>query len=641
MKKIKITKLQKSMLESKASARLVMEMHIPRSQSPAHKVTKAFKKEAGSIEGFKAESLVNGKTTWIQLLPHVKELLIQMYTNPNKEDMNPFWDSVNVSWDDVVQMLSSVGLLNSVKGGYRLQKVVEEPTKALKIVSRLIEKMINDKGETVDEDMDLSKPMSSDDLFKGKVGEWLEKYENNRVKLLYNSGDYKGAWLTLRRIQEPTQKPQLEASNYPAGAEHDPNAPYNQVDPDMTDPSEGIDIKLKIIYVDDEISIFENDKGVKYFFYHGDSHSEIGEEYAPKMKYYGNHPDDYEETLPDDWDDDLGNAVELYVNDNIELLGIDTDWEDGEGLTPIDTKVKNQILKSVFTNKNLVAVLTGIDMEEASTASSSGSYTPSLSGGGPISKSNVGAEMSQLITDDEESVSVKDEIIKSLSDMISYEFSVEEWLAIGRDKLESIVIKIKNIPKEEGGEEWGLMIGYIIKSLQAADNYLEHKKPQFITSFRHNIDGIRNFVNHFEKYGIEEGSTTATAGGSSGTFAYDANALPDNEFMMAGNKLNKTIPLIKKSSKDINEIKAREGKNAQTDTQWPDGKFVEFDDCVRPGHNDVNIDGGCSVGAVDNVVKTRGSKNSVISDSSIYEQVANETGKTVEEVKVIIDEKIN
>jgi hypothetical protein len=271
-------------------------------------------------------------------------------------------------------------------------------------------------------------------------------------------------------------------------------------------------------------------------------------------------------------------------------------------------------------------------MEEASTASSSGSYTPSLSGGGgPTSKSNVGAEMSQLITDDEESVSVKDEIIKSLSDMISYEFSVEEWLAIGRDKLESIVIKIKNIPKEEGGEEWGLMIGYIIKSLQAADNYLEHKKPQFITSFRHNIDGIRNFVNHFEKYGIEEGTTTTSAGGSSGTFAYDMPAGDDSDFWTAGNSQNKKM----------NEIKAREGKNAQTDTQWPDGKFVEFDDCVRPGHNDVNIDGGCSVGAVDNVVKTKGSKNSVISDSSIYEQVANETGKTVEEVKVIIDEKIN
>jgi hypothetical protein len=65
-------------------------------------------------------------------------------------------------------------------------------------------------------------------------------------------------------------------------------------------------------------------------------------------------------------------------------------------------------------------------------------------------------------------------------------------------------------------------------------------------------------------------------------------------------------------------------------TTYPNGKFVTFDDCVKPGHSDVAENGGCSTGAVDNVVKT----------SDIYSEVAKKTGKTIEEVKSIIEKNI-
>ncbi len=75
---------------------------------------------------------------------------------------------------------------------------------------------------------------------------------------------------------------------------------------------------------------------------------------------------------------------------------------------------------------------------------------------------------------------------------------------------------------------------------------------------------------------------------------------------------------------------------AHSKTLYPDGEMVTFDDCVRPGHNDVNINGGCSTGAVDGVVKTKKTNGSIISKDALYYEVAKKTGRTIEEVKEII-----
>lgn len=79
-------------------------------------------------------------------------------------------------------------------------------------------------------------------------------------------------------------------------------------------------------------------------------------------------------------------------------------------------------------------------------------------------------------------------------------------------------------------------------------------------------------------------------------------------------------------------------KNFQTDTSYPDGEFVTFDKCVNIGNNDKTaINGGCSQGAVDGVVKTKKSVKSVISKEALYYEVALKTGKKVEEVREIIE----
>jgi hypothetical protein len=46
-------------------------------------------------------------------------------------------------------------------------------------------------------------------------------------------------------------------------------------------------------------------------------------------------------------------------------------------------------------------------------------------------------------------------------------------------------------------------------------------------------------------------------------------------------------------------------------TQWAGGEFVEFDDCTKLNNNKEAQKGGCSVGAVDDVVKLKKTNDNV------------------------------
>jgi len=78
-------------------------------------------------------------------------------------------------------------------------------------------------------------------------------------------------------------------------------------------------------------------------------------------------------------------------------------------------------------------------------------------------------------------------------------------------------------------------------------------------------------------------------------------------------------------------------------TQWAGGSFVEFDDCTKLNNNTKAQKGGCSAGAVDGVVKQRKSKGNINAPSlnEVYKVVAEKTGRTIDEVKAIIESKKN
>jgi len=93
---------------------------------------------------------------------------------------------------------------------------------------------------------------------------------------------------------------------------------------------------------------------------------------------------------------------------------------------------------------------------------------------------------------------------------------------------------------------------------------------------------------------------------------------------------------MKKNHTDFVDTKT----DAEKETLYDGGTFVTFDDCTKLNNNKVAQNGGCSTGAADGVVKYKKTKNSIISpslkESKIIEEIARKTGKTIEEVQLII-----
>jgi Zn-finger nucleic acid-binding protein len=135
------------------------------------------------------------------------------------------------------------------------------------------------------------------------------------------------------------------------------------------------------------------------------------------------------------------------------------------------------------------------------------------------------------------------------------------------------------------------------------------------------FDGIKDTLKPND---IEETTTAA----SSGSYVQPKIWAKDKENMRFGKQT--MYPKGKIVDKTMNE------SDNQTKTAYPDGGFVEFDDCTKLNNNKEAINGGCSTGAIDNVVKVKKSKGSVISDDALYYEVAKRTGKTIDEVKNII-----
>jgi hypothetical protein len=385
-----------------------------------------------------------------------------------------------------------------------------------------------------------------------------------------------------------------ELGGYPAGAEHDSRAPFNEPDSEP-EPEKELGIKaekeiLKLIYYNEDLDglcIFKNKNNVTFAITLESLVTFKGEKLEPYL--------DSDQTL----ETANANTVKNYINDklyNQQIKAFSSNAPDGE-LALINQKVKNKLIKFYGEDKTLVSILNNID--ETTGAASSGAFVGGGSFNGPIKK-DMG-------------------------------MSPEEAL--------------QDISEEEG---------------------------------------------------IEETTSTGSVGGESGTFAYDANALGTNDFMTAGNKLNKgkgDMPIVKRTIFGENEIKVgqvykngngrakilavtpdtlkvkfRDGggerttniephqlsgwelflegrkvlkitetqlkrileNDNQTSTAYPNGEMVDFDDCTKLNNNKVAQNGGCNQGD-DGVVKYNKTKDSVVAE------VSRITGKSIKEVKSIIE----
>lgn len=89
------------------------------------------------------------------------------------------------------------------------------------------------------------------------------------------------------------------------------------------------------------------------------------------------------------------------------------------------------------------------------------------------------------------------------------------------------------------------------------------------------------------------------------------------------------------------EFKKGPKTKAQKTPQWAGGEFVEQPSCSKPNNNKEAQNGGCNSGASSlKTKKVSGSINAPsLGENTIYETIAKKTGKTVDEVKAIIESK--
>ena len=211
------------------------------------------------------------------------------------EEFSTFWENYNLTYEDLCEALESKGYLVKKEGVYRVSK---------------------------------------------KMGDVKSVKE--------------GISQTLTEMLGPLE----EVSNLPAGAEFDPNAPWNRQEPKRVRGERPSKKFVEIKYSNPEIAIFKDlNSGELYVFYYGDIDSKLLEPYVDR---YGTLDPEGDIEFDDDYevDDDV---LENYVNDNFQRLRKGEGSEDFESgkfdLILINEELKDDLLHLYDKDSRLVMVL--------------------------------------------------------------------------------------------------------------------------------------------------------------------------------------------------------------------------------------------------------------------------------------------
>lgn len=365
-----------------------------------------------------------------------------------------------------------------------------------------------------------------------------------------------------------------EDGGYPAGAEYDPRAPYNQKEPNVR-KGEEVDGDFDIIYYNREIAIFKDANGNKYVFYYYDIDKDDFSPYADiEREFIGKDEDgdpmyDYDEN----WEVDE-KAIENYLNDNIDGLklgsGLD-DYEMGSDFVKIDSELANDLVNTFEGNLSNVLADELNNMDEATGAASSGQFTGTFSAGQKFA-SNVTDELSEeTISDiinkdvdvDELTETLLKVLLKSLKGVInSKSFSPDELLAKKEDILEILqdLVRIDDNKKPYGFKYLPNAFGKLLAYASDSSKGNEYAFKKYIKILGHIYDYLRQLDKDlFAEQSLEEVTSTTTAG----NYQYDTPGFASSEFMGTKGKKGKA-----KVNKGITHKK----------TMLPGGKFVTIKD---------------------------------------------------------------
>lgn len=446
---------------------------------------------------FKKEFGGKLKETSVDLTNEVKDLIKYMYRKD--ENFPSFWTEQGLTYEEICDALIAKKMVVAENGKCTVSKSLGDPQTAIKMIEGALKEMIG--------------------------GDKL-----------------------------------MELDNYPAGAEFDSRAPFNQKD-NFTTTKKVSTQTYKIVAMNPEIAILKGPDGLYVF-----NHYHLGEEelsdYVEREEYFIGRDEDGDPEYEYGDFEKTEDGIEDYVNDNLEYLsqgqGFD-DFESGVDLVKIDAEIKNDILRLYDKDKTIVNALSQVNEIES----------------------------------DEDKMA---RLMKAIADKRAESDRLEAERQARLDR--------QNAIDSARAEEK-------MKMQQAMDAN-EPEEPKSPDTF---------FGKPWDQ--VEETTTAA----SSGSFVAPFGMVNKREMPVDVNKMK--VPVVRESTMtsavgdyDISAIPSynRDGSvkkvpktKAQTNTQYADGAFVEFNDCTKLNNKPAGA--GCSQGAVDNVVKLKKTKGNISAPS--------------------------
>ena len=446
----------------------------------------------------------------------------------------------------------------------------------------------------------------------------------------------------LSGLLKPEQQlePELETeSDYPAGSENDSSAPWNQKDADMTSPITPKESKLKVVGYNREIALLTAPDGSMYVFYYYDIDRNNFAQYASLERTYTGKDEDGDPQY--DYDTENfeidGDVLSHYVNDNLDSLskgeGLDA-YESGDyNLVKVDDQLKSELVDLYDKDKNVLNILQPIAEIES------------------IDLVNqFKDEFKPLPQAQEEPEAKQSRIIAKLG-----ELKAKEKERIAKEKAEIEARQQNDYEIDETqhfivNDEQEKSIAKYIQSNLAEDPTASSKKLAY--NFNMDFDtgyGAQQFDEIIKKYNLKPNLGEMTSASSSGAFtgplggAMVKKEMPDvpvvgeTTTISAGNYQYDTPGLANIGRNG--EFKKGPKTKAQKTTQWAGGEFVKQPDCSKLNNNKSAQGGGCNQGASSlKTVKTGGSINAPsLGENEIYEAISKKTGKSLDEVKKIIN----
>jgi len=357
-----------------------------------------------------------------------------------------------------------------------------------------------------------------------------------------------------------------------------PNNPINQEPqrrPNQSSNGSNVDVKFN----NGEIAIIQSENGLSYL-----DLDNYNSEFVKSANYENSELNNiaYELGYADDSTDGYWTNNEEQINQVLNSY-IESN---AENLVPINDKIKSDLLDFYSNDRELMGLLNNVN---------------------EMDYNDIKQSYTKQVTQPSMSNKSPEEIKQNLANIRATSKKQEDDFFKQRDMQNAGSLTQKTIQKPESihDKEKQLAFDFPIDEMTSAASSGQYTGKSFFGKLKN--ESIKRKLQEMTQ-------------GSDSIGQYDVNALPigrNGEF------------------KNVGKTKA------QKTPQWAGGEFVEQPNCSKPNNNKEAQNGGCNSGA--SSLKTRKVKGSVnapsLGENKIYETIAKQTGKTIDEVKRIIESK--